>query len=115
MEPVGQVVTAYCQRLGGHPPAPREDGSYVLQFDGKYDVQFSAERRDRVLLRANLPQLTKDRYRQDTLRRLLRVNLVLSARKHATLSLDSPSDVPFLYDLVDVGGADLAPSLQAIT
>jgi hypothetical protein len=115
VELIDEVVGGYCARVGTGAPKPRDDGSYVLQFDGKYEVEFSPAGRDRLLLRANLPSLKQDRSRLDVLRRLLRINLALSGRKHSTLSLDRAHDIPFLYDVLVVGAADVAASPRLVT
>jgi hypothetical protein len=115
MEQAEEVVAGYCKRIGARPPAPRDDGAYVLRFADKIEIQVSPEGRDRVLLRADLPPLKRDRERQDRLHRLMRINLLLSARKHSTLTLDNAADTPFLYDVLTVAGADLDASVRAIT
>jgi hypothetical protein len=115
MERVDEVVGVYCAKAGATPPPPRDDGSYLLQFDGKYEVQFSPAGRDRLMVRANLPGLKNDRLRQDTLRRMLRINLALSGRKHSTLSLDRAHDMPFLYDVLEVPAAEVAASPRLVT
>jgi hypothetical protein len=115
MERVDEVVSTYCAKAGAGTPKPRDDGSYVLQFDGKFEIQFDPAGRDRLLLRANLPSLKNDRLRRDTLRRLLRINLALSGRKHSTLSLDREHDQPFLYDVLDVPAAEVAASARLVT
>jgi hypothetical protein len=115
MERVDEVIGFYCARLGSGAPKPRDDGSYVLQFDGKHEIEFSSGGRDKLLLRAPLPSLRHDRFRRDTLRRLLRINLFLSGRKHSTLSLDRALDQPFLYDLLDVPAAEVASSPRLVT
>jgi hypothetical protein len=115
MERVDEVVGAYCARAGTGAPAPREDGSYVLKFDGKYEIQFSPAGNDQLLLRADLPGLKDGRSRQDDLRRLLRINLALSGRKHSTLSLDRAQSMPFLYDVLEVTAAEVATSPRLVT
>lgn len=96
-------------------PAAREDGSYVLKFDGKYEILFCPVGSDRLLLRADLPGLKDDRSRQDALRRMLRINLALSGRKNSTLSLDRAQGTPFLYDLLEVTAAEVPASPRLVT
>src|SRR6476469_958113 len=115
MDQVEEVVAGYCKRLGAKPPAPRDDGAYVLRFENKYEVEVRPEGRDRLLLRAVLPRLKRDRDRQETLHRRMRINLLLGHRKRATLTLDREADTPFLYDLLDVSSADIASNFGAIT
>jgi hypothetical protein len=115
MELLEEVVTGYCRRRGAPPPPPREDGSYVLVFENKYEVRFSPEGRDRMLLRADLPRLKRDRDRRDAVERLMRINLLLTGRKHSTLSIDGMADTPFLYDLVPMPAADSDTSYRSIT
>lgn len=115
MERVDDVVGAYCARAGTSTPAAGEDGSYVLKFDGKYEIQLSPAGNDRLLLRADLPGLEDDRSRQDALRRLLRINLALSGRKNSTLSLDRAHGTPFLYDLLQVTAAEVPTSPRLVT
>jgi len=115
MERFDEVVTGYCKRHGAPLPAPREDGAYVLVFDHKYEVQVRPEGRDRMLLRADLPPLGRGRDRRDTVERLMRINLLLSARKRSTLSIDPAADTPFLYDLVAVETADVDSNFRSIT
>jgi hypothetical protein len=115
MERLEEVVTGYCKRHGAPAPAPRDDGSYVLRFDNKYDVLVTPEGRDRMLLRSDLPRLKRDRERRNTVERLMRINLLLAGRKHSTLSLDDTDDTPFLYDLVSVETADTDSTYRSIT
>lgn len=117
MERLAEVMAGYCKRLGTRPPQPRGDGAYVLRFEDKYEIQLSPgpEGRDRVLLRADLPPLARDRERRDRIERLMRINLLLSGRKQSTLSLDDAVDTPFLYDLVAVDTADADSSYRSIT
>jgi hypothetical protein len=114
MERLEELVTGYCRRRGA-PPPPREDGSYVLVFENKYEVRLSPDGRDRMLLRADLPRLKRDRDRRDTVERLMRINLLLTGRKQSTLSLDNTIDTPFLYDLVPVETVDPDSSYRSIT
>lgn len=109
MEQVEEVVTGYCKRAGVPAPKPREDGSYVLSFEGKYEVQLSPVDRNRLLLRSNLSPLKKDADRQDVLRRLLRANLMLAGRKRATLTFDRATGTPFLYDMLTTGEGEFDP------
>jgi hypothetical protein len=115
MEQVEEVVAAYCKRLRAPPPRPRDDGSYVLRFENKYEVLVTPEGRDRMLLRSDLPPLKRDRDRRDTVERLMRINLLLSGRKRSTLTLDTAADTPFLYDLVNVDTVDPDANFRAIT
>ena len=115
MERLEELVTGYCRRRGAPPPPPREDGSYVLVFENKYEVRLSPDGRDRMLLRADLPRLKRDRDRRDTVERLMRINLLLTGRKQSTLSLDNTIDTPFLYDLVPVETVDPDSSYRSIT
>jgi hypothetical protein len=92
----------------------RDDGAYVLHFDGKYEVQMRPEGRNGLLLRHDLPALKKDRSRNDTLQRMMRINLLLAGRKHSTLTLDNAGETPFLYDLVTVEG-DVSSGFRSIT
>jgi len=115
MERLEEVVTGYCKRRGAPAPAPREDGSYVLVFENKYEIRFSPDGRDRMLLRADLPPLKRDRDRRDAVERLMRINLLLAGRKRSTLSLDDAVDTPFLYDLVPVEQVDPDSSYRSIT
>jgi hypothetical protein len=115
MERVDEVVSAYCARSGASAPAPRDDGSYVLTFDGKYAIQFTPAGSDQLLLRADLPGLKDDRSRHDDLRRLLRINLALSGRKNSTLSLDRAQGTPFLYDVLKVTAAEVSASPRLVT
>ena len=114
MERLEEVVTGYCKRHGAPAPAPRDDGGYVLRFDNKYDVLVTPDGRDRMLLRADLPRLKRDRERRDTIERMMRINLLLAGRKHSTLSVDQ-DDTPFLYDLVSVDTADTDSAFRSIT
>jgi hypothetical protein len=111
---VEDVVTDYCKQLGTVPPKPREDGIYVLHFDNKYEVEFRPAGRDQVMLRAGLPPLKRDAGRADALRRLMRINLALSDRKHSTLTLDEAHDTPFLYDILNGGPADMASNARLV-
>ena len=115
MERLEELVTGYCKRRGAPPPPAREDGSYVLVFENKYEVRLSPEGRDRMLLRADLPRLKRDRDRRDTVERLMRINLLLTGRKHSTLALDNTIDTPFLYDLVPVETVNPDSSYRSIT
>lgn len=115
MERLEELVVGYCRRRGAPPPPPREDGSYVLMFENKYEVRLSPGGRDRMLLRADLPRLKRDRDRRDTVERLMRINLLLAGRKHSTLSLDNTLDTPFLYDVVAVETVDPDSSYRSIT
>jgi hypothetical protein len=112
---VDDVVADYCKRVGAVPPKARDDGSYVLQFEDKYDIELSSSARDQVLLRSNLPKLTRDDRRTESLRRLMRINLALSERKRSSLTLDAATDTPFLYDMVAVTAGDMAASARSIT
>jgi hypothetical protein len=114
MERVDEVVEGYCRRIGAAAPARGEDGAYVLRFQDKVQIRLSSEGRDRLLLRADLPRLKRDRERHDALQRLMRINLLLSARKRSTLTLDK-ADTPFLYDVLTVGAAELDSSYRSIT
>jgi hypothetical protein len=114
MERLDEVVTGYCKRRGAPPPAPREDGGYVLRFENKYEVVVCPDGRDRMLLRSDLPRLKRDRDRRDTVERLMRINLLLAGRKHSTLALDG-TDTPFLYDLMSVETADPDSTYRSIT
>jgi hypothetical protein len=115
MERVEEVVVGYCRRVGAKPPPPDADGGFVLRFQDRIEVRLSGDGRDRLLLRADLPQLTRDRGRRDALQRLMRVNLLLSGRKRATLTLDNAAETPFLYTLLSVGPADVDSSHRSIT
>jgi hypothetical protein len=115
MERVDEVVAGYCRRIGATPPEPGQDGAYVLRFEQRVAIRLSGEGRDRVLLRADLPPLKRDRNRLETLQRLMRVNLLLTGRKRATLTLDNAADTPFLYDVLTVGPAEVDSSHRLIT
>ena len=114
MERVDEIVEGYCRRIGATAPPRGEDGAYVLRFQDKIQIRLSGDGRDRLLLRADLPHLKRDRARRDDLQRLMRVNLLLAARKRSTLTLDN-ADTPFLYDVLTVGAADLDASYRSIT
>lgn len=115
MEQIEEVVAAYCKRFRATPPRPRDDGSYVLRFENKYEVTVTPEGRDRMMLRSDLPRLTRGRDRHDTVERLMRINLLLVGRKHSTLTLDNAGDTPFLYDLVTVDTVDPDSNYRSIT
>jgi|RhiMethySRZTD1v2_1073278.scaffolds.fasta_scaffold1426339_2 hypothetical protein len=115
MEQVEEVVAAYCKRLRAPTPKPRDDGSYLLRFENKFEVMVTPEGRDRMMLRSDLPRLTRGRDRHDTVERLMRINLLLSGRKRSTLTLDEAADTPFLYDLVTVDTADPDSNHRSIT
>jgi hypothetical protein len=115
MERVEEVVVGYCRRVGAKPPPPDANGGFVLRFQDRIEVRLSGDGRDRLLLRADLPQLTRDRGRRDALQRLMRVNLLLSGRKRATLTLDNAVETPFLYTRLSVGPTDVDSSYRSIT
>ncbi len=97
---VQEFVAHYCKRAGIEPPEAEADGTYVLRFDTKYAVHFGSDGRSGLVLRHNFKPLERDRTRQEAMQRLLRINLALAGRKRSTLTLDSESGTPFLYDIV---------------
>jgi hypothetical protein len=115
MERVDQVVEGYCRRVGAKLPQPEADGGFVLRFERGIEVRLNGSGRDNLLLRAALPPLKRDRGRRDALQRLMQANLLLTGRKHATLSFDNAAETPFLYDVVTVGPAEIESSHRSIT
>ena len=110
-----QFMTGYCKRVGVEAPAADTDGSYVLRFDGRYQVRFGADHRNQLLLRHDFAQLGDETARREALEKLLRVNLLLSGRKRSTLSLDQASRTPFLYDVVTLDEAEGAEGFKSVT
>jgi hypothetical protein len=112
---VEEFVAGYCEQAGIKSPAAEADGTYLLRFDGKYAVQFGSDGRNSLLLRHDFKPLDRDRTRQEAMQRLLRINLALAGRKRSTLTIDSASGKPFLYDLIPADSADESAGFKKIT
>ena len=112
---VEEFVAGYCEQAGIKSPPAETDGTYVLRFDGKYAVQFGSDGRDSLLMRHDFKPLESDRPRQEALQRLLRINLALAGRKGSTLTIDSASGKPFLYDLIPADTADESARFKKVT
>lgn len=112
---VQEFVARYCKRAGIEPPPAAADGTYVLRFDAKYAVHFGSDGRGGLVLRHDFKPLEHDRRRQEAMQRLMRINLALAGRKRSTLTIDSASGKPFLYDVLALDTTDESSGFKTVT